>query len=51
MGFFLVDVCAYGTIYTEDMIEIEDVNWNNVMQLMRDDSDQSNKKTTVTYLH
>ena len=49
MGFFLVDVCAYGTIYTEDMVELEDVNWNNVIQLIGEDSQTAQKPTT--YLH
>jgi len=50
MGFFLVDICAFGTIYTEDMTEIEDVNWNNIMQLMSNDSTETVQKP-ITYLH
>jgi hypothetical protein len=52
-GFFISDVCAYGTVYNEDMTEIEDVNWNNIIKLMADDIDLYNTTTEEkqTYLH
>lgn len=52
MGFFIVDLCAYGTIYNEDMTEVDEVNWNNVMKLMANDYKQEDTETkTPTYLH
>ena len=36
-GMFLTDVSALGTVYDEDMNELEDVNWNELLELMRDD--------------
>lgn len=51
-GFFINDICAYGTVYDEDMREIEDVNWNSIMQLMTDDADFYNhSEQKQTYLH
>ena len=50
LGFFLLNISAFGTIYTEDMVEIEDVNWNNVIQLSSDDENHNTDKP-VTYLH
>lgn len=52
IGVFLSDVSAFGTIYDEDMGEIEDVNWNAVRQLTDeslDDRHFTNK--TTNYLH
>lgn len=51
-GFFISDVSAYGTVYDEDMNEIEDVNWNGIIKLMADDVDtDSHEKQKPTYLH
>lgn len=51
-GFFLADVCAYGTIYDEDMNDLEDVNWNDIIKLMTDDLDLYNhEEQKPTYLH
>jgi hypothetical protein len=51
-GFFIADVCAYGTVYDEDMNEIEDVNWNGIIKLMTEDIDTHNyDEQKPTYLH
>lgn len=50
LGFFLNDISAYGTVYNEDMDEIEEVNWNNIMRLKSDDTDQPEQQKP-TYLH
>ncbi len=49
-GFFLNQVSAFGTIYTEDMTEIEDVNWNAISKMNEDKSDNTEQQKP-TYLH
>ena len=53
IGMFLTQVSAYGTIYTEDMQEIEDVNWNEIAKERQEieDAPTSTAPTTKQYLH
>lgn len=51
LGLFVVDVCAFGTIYTESMEEIEDVNWNHINSISADETISNDQQTKVNYLH
>lgn len=53
IGMFPTQVSAYGTIYTEDMQEITDVNWNEIAKERYEieDGPSSPEPTIKQYLH
>ena len=52
IGFFISDICAYGTVYDESMNELEDVNWNNVIKFATEDAEQyKHEEQKQTFLH
>lgn len=53
IGMFLTQVSAYGTIYTESMEEIQDVNWNEIAKERHEieDAPTGPAPTIKQYLH
>ncbi len=48
-GMFLVDVSAIGTVYNEQWVELEEINWNHLSTLAPIQEDNLTKETRVLH--